>query len=50
MYIKVAIMTRIYHENRNILVGIRGERHNTEVYNVLLKRMLEGFLEIINFL
>ena len=50
MYMKVAIIIGIYHKSRNNLVGIREKRHNTEVYHILLKRMLEGFLGIINFL
>lgn len=50
MHMKVAIITHIYHKNRNNLVGIREKRHNSEVHHALLKCMLAVFLGIINFL
>ena len=50
MYMKVAIITAIYHKNRNNLVGIREKWHNNEVYHALLKCILSRFLRKIKFL
>ena len=50
MYMKVAIITDIYHENRNNLVGIMQKPHDTYLYNVFSKCIHEGFLLIIKIL